>query len=248
MKIFLHIIIIGLSLYTFVAVADNKAIIAIDIGHTLKKSGATSARGIGEFHFNQSIAIKLQDQLKAHGYKNVLVINPEGKDIKLKERTAYAHQHNAELFVSIHHDSMQMKFLSKWKYKGKEYLHGEKFKGYSLFISQKTKHKKENTLLAHAIADSMLKSDFVPTLHHAMPIKGENRKLIDKTKGIYAFPELAVLRTSKIPAILVECGVIINKDEEVLLSKKEYQEKISESLAKGIIHYLETNLEKKKSQ
>lgn len=245
MKIFIQLLLICLPLYTPILMANNEAVIAIDIGHSVNKHGSTSARGVGEFYFNQSIANKLSAKLKEHGYKKTLIINPNGKDIKLKERTEYAAKHKADIFVSIHHDSMQMQFLKKWSYKGKEHLHGEKFKGYSLFISQKTNEKDENTLLAHAIADSMLNDNFVPTLHHAMPIKGENRKLVSKVKGIYEFPELAVLRRSKIPAILIECGVIVNKDEEILLSSDEYQEKISESLAKGIAGYLEEKVPKK---
>jgi N-acetylmuramoyl-L-alanine amidase len=239
MKLLLQSVVLYLSLYASVIMANTEAVIAIDIGHTLKRSGSTSARGVPEFQFNQSIALQLQKKLKEYGYKNTFVINKKGKNIKLKERTKYAHDNNADVFISIHHDSMQRQFLKQWKYRGKHYLHGEKFRGYSLFVSQKSKHKKANIILARSIADSMMKSNFVPTLHHAMPIKGEARKLIDKSKGIYDFPQLAVLRTSKVPAILVECGVIVNKDEELLLRKKEYQAKISESLAKGIIHYLE---------
>ncbi|CAA6816957.1 MAG: N-acetylmuramoyl-L-alanine amidase (EC [uncultured Thiotrichaceae bacterium] len=239
MKNFLLAITLAFSCYASTLMANNNAVIAIDIGHTLKNHGSTSARGVGEFHFNKTIATQLQAKLKEQGYPNTLLINPEGKKIRLKERTQFAHKHKADVFISIHHDSMQLQFLKRWRYQGKEYLHGERFKGYSLFISQQTQHKKENLQLANAIADSMLESRFVPTLHHAMPIKGENRKLLDKTKGIYAFPELAVLRTARMPAILVECGIIVNKDEEVLLSNKEYQKRISDAIAIGIMKFLE---------
>ena len=220
------------------AESQHTEIIAIDIGHSAKKSGASSARGVGEFQFNQKIAQKLNTQLQAYGFKNSFIINPEGKPIKLKQRTAIAHRNYADVFISIHHDSMQPQFLSPWTYKGKHYRHGEKFKGYSLFISQKTAKKKQNTRLAAAIADSLLQQHFSPSLHHAMPIKGENRRLINRKKGIYEFPELAVLRTAKIPAILVECGVIINKEEELLLSDDAYQQKIAQALADGIVTYL----------
>lgn len=218
--------------------ADKNSVIAIDIGHSAKKVGASSARGIGEFKFNQTIAQKLLTQLHTYGFKNSFIINPEGRAIKLKQRTAIAHKKQAEVFISIHHDSMQPQFLSKWIYEGKTYRHGEKFKGYSLFISPQTAHKKANQRLATHIADHLLDQQLRPSLHHAMPIKGENRHLIDRQRGIYAFPELAVLRTATMPAILVECGIIINKDEELLLSDGAYQQKIAKSLADGIVTYL----------
>lgn len=238
LNILLHSVLAGLILYSSSVYADTNAIIAIDIGHSAKKSGASSARGVGEFQFNQKIAQKLNTQLHSYGFKNSFIINPEGKSLKLKQRTEIAQRNYADLFVSIHHDSMQPQFLSTWTYQGKQYRHGEKFKGYSLFISQKTSHKKENKHLATRIADSLLSQQLRPSLHHAMPIKGENRRLIDRQRGIYAFPELAVLRTAKMPAILVECGVIINKDEEVLLSDDAYQQKIAKALADGIVEYL----------
>jgi len=238
--IFLLAISAFLSGYSSKLYADTHqtAIIAIDIGHSTKQSGASSARGVGEFQFNQAIAQKLNTQLHTYGFKNSFIINPKGKSIKLKQRTAIAARNYADLFVSIHHDSMQPQFLSQWTYEGKQYRHGEKFKGYSLFISQKTAHKKANTRLAYRIADSLLGQQFSPSVHHAMPIKGENRRLINRQRGIYAFPELALLRTAKMPAILVECGVIINKDEEVLLSNEAYQQKIAKTLADGIVAYL----------
>lgn len=238
MKILLPAFALSLYLFASTALANDDTVIAIDIGHTLKNHGSTSARGVGEFHFNQMIAMQLRAKLKEHGYPNTLLINPEGKEIALNDRTQFAHDHQADVFISIHHDSMQRQFLKTWNYNGKEYLHGDKFKGFSLFISQQTEHKDKNLLLAHAIGNSMLASELVPTLHHAMPIEGENRKLLDEDKGIYEFPELAVLRTAKMPAILVECGIIVNKDEELLLRNKDYQEKITAAIAKGIREYL----------
>ncbi|MCK5902857.1 MAG: N-acetylmuramoyl-L-alanine amidase [Cocleimonas sp.] len=240
MKIFLTCFLISLPFYATRIMANNKAVIAIDIGHTQQKSGATSARGVSEFQFNQVIARKLHSQLNAYGYNNSFIINPKGKNISLKNRNEQAHRRGATVFISIHHDSMQTKFLKEWEYKGNKYLHGEKFKGFSLFISQTTAQKKENLNLARAISNQMLRQGFTPTLHHAMPIKGENRTLLDKKRGIYEFSELAVLRRSIIPAVLVECGVIVNKDEERLLRNNQYQNKISQSLADGIIQYLKS--------
>jgi len=128
MKPYLLAIALSLSFFAQTLMANENAVIAIDIGHTLKNHGATSARGIGEFHFNQTIALKLQKQLKEQGYTNALIINPKGDNIKLKERTQFADDNNADVFISIHHDSAQEQFLKKWRYNGGEYLHGEKFK------------------------------------------------------------------------------------------------------------------------
>jgi hypothetical protein len=50
--------------------------------------------------------------------------------------------------------------------------------------------------------------------HHAEPIKGENRELVNPELGIYRFDDLIVLKSAAMPAALLECGVIVNRSEE----------------------------------
>jgi N-acetylmuramoyl-L-alanine amidase len=213
--------------------------IAIDIGHTRDNPGVTSARGREEFYFNKVIAEKLYDSLHKYGYTNAFIINPSGRDITLIERTDEARAANSELMISIHHDSMQPQFLHKWIYKREHLLYGNSFDGFSLFISQDINTKEDNLSLSMSIARKLLSYGLSPSLHHAIDTTGENRKLIDKKLGIYSFPELAILRRAVMPAILVECGVIVNKDEEILLSNEQYQDKIVKALTEGIISYLD---------
>ncbi len=46
-----------------------------------------------------------------------------------------------------------------------------------------------------------------------------------------------VLRTTKMPAVLVECGFLSNQGERWLLTTPEYQEKMAWAIAKGIENY-----------
>lgn len=48
-----------------------------------------------------------------------------------------------------------------------------------------------------------------------------------------------VLRTTEIPAVIVECGFLSNKEEEQKLNTEEYQEKIAWAIYVGIINYFE---------
>jgi N-acetylmuramoyl-L-alanine amidase len=83
----------------------------------------------------------------------------------------------------------------------------------------------------------MLKNQFTPTLHHAEYMKGENKALVDAEKGIYKYDGLVVLKNTSIPAALIECGIIVNRDEEIELGKPECQEKIVTSITEGIKRY-----------
>ena len=52
---------------------------------------------------------------------------------------------------------------------------------------------------------------------------------------------LQVLRDSKVPAILVECGFITNDKEEQKLLDDQYQNQLSEGIAQGVLTFLDEN-------
>ena len=56
--------------------------------------------------------------------------------------------------------------------------------------------------------------------------------------GTEARPELAVLRTSKMPAALVECGFMSTPAELEKLRSAAYQTKVAQGIADGILSYL----------
>ena len=51
-------------------------------------------------------------------------------------------------------------------------------------------------------------------------------------------PNLAVLRTSQMPAALVECGFMSTPEELALLVQPEYQAKLARGIADGVLAYL----------
>lgn len=57
--------------------------------------------------------------------------------------------------------------------------------------------------------------------------------------GIEERPSLAVLRTSLMPAALVECGFMSTEAELALLLQPEYQAKLARGIADGVLAYLE---------
>lgn len=205
--------------------------VAIDTGHSPTAQGATSSRGVEEFNFNQNMAKVLLNQLLKDG-TNAFLIDTANKS--LQQRTSPASLRDATLLISIHHDSVQPKYLSKWTYEGVEHSYSDRFHGYSLFVSTANPHPDESLDLAHDIGSSLLKAGFTPSLHHAEQIKGENRLLVDRKRGIYDYDDLIILKTAPIPAVLLECGVIVNRQEESRLSDPAYQQKLAQAVAAGI--------------
>jgi len=211
--------------------------IALDIGHSIKKPGAISARGRGEFFFNRDIARRLKKALEDRGYR-VILINESGRDISLSSRGRTAQAKGADLFISLHHDAVNNKYYRDWEYQGQRQRYSDKFRGYSIFVSKKNPEPEESRRLGGLIAASMKDAGFTPTLHHNEPIKGENRPLINRDTGLYEFSDLVVLKRNFMPAVLVECGVIVHREEELEMLKPEVQKQIVAAIVKAVQQYL----------
>ena len=217
--------------------SEVKPLVALDIGHTIRHPGADSARGVGEYHFNRRIVQALSESVKNSGKVDALIINPEGKPISLHERTRRAAKRSAVLFLSVHHDSVQRHYLKEWEVNGKTQRYSDKFKGFSIFFSRKNPKSAESLRFARFLGAAMVARGFSPTLHHAEQIPGEGRNLVDKDFGLYEFDDLVVLKTAAMPAVLLECGVIVNRSEEASLQTPEIQHRIADAAAEAIVKF-----------
>ena len=202
-------------------------VVAIDVGHTKTSPGAISVTGRPEYEFNREIASQLEQRLKETNRDGSATIKPfiisSEKPMALTTRTQIAANRNATLFVSIHHDSAQDQYLEELEVNGKEQRFTDAFSGYSIFVSRKNPRYEESLDLARRIGRGMKSANFPFARHHHERIAGENRPFADEDAGVYAFDDLVVLKTATMPAVLVECGVIVNPKEEQALLTKERQ-------------------------
>lgn len=222
-----------MALFSALALAQSAwaATIAIDVGHSLLKPGATSARGRVEFEFNRDLALQLAEALAERGHVAQL-INLHGELNGLAERPRLAR--NSALFVSLHHDSMQAHFLAPWDWDGQRQRYGDRYAGHSLFVSRETPRLAQSLACASSIGQELRAAGFVPTRHHAEAIPGENRPWADEENAVHYFDHLAVLRRATVPALLFEAGVIVNRQEELLLRNPIRQRRMADRIASGI--------------
>ncbi|QVN23843.1 N-acetylmuramoyl-L-alanine amidase [Burkholderia pyrrocinia] len=206
-----------------VALPCQSAYIVVDTGHTPQHPGATSATSRTEYSYNLELSTAIVRDLQAGGDK-VLRTSADGREIELTARSNVAPE--ADLFVSIHHDSIQQEWIDAGRRR--------EFRGYSIFVSARNPQYQRSLRCAEAIGERLKEAGEQPSLYHATPIRGENRPLIDARLGIHRFDDLVVLKTATIPAVLVEAGVIANPDEEVRLENRETVARISKAIADGI--------------
>ena len=91
---------------------------------------------------------------------------------------------------------------------------------------------------ARAIGEQLRKKGYVPSPHHVEPIRGENRPWAEPSNGVYYFDDLVVLKTATIPAVLLEAGIIVNRDDEIALAETKTRERISQAIGDGLARCL----------
>jgi N-acetylmuramoyl-L-alanine amidase len=212
------------------APAAFAASIAIDVGHYFEKPGVISARGITEFEYNQRLSRELAAALRKAGHRTLL-IGDDGLADNLGRRSPRAA--GMDLFISIHHDSVQPRFLSEWEHEGALLLYSDHFSGYSLFVSRLHAHTEASLECASAIGAAMRQAGFTPSRYHADPIVGESRPFADEGNGVHYFDNLAVLKTAGIPALLFEAGVLVNRDEELRMRDPAVRARIVKAIVEG---------------
>ncbi len=213
------------------AAAREPPLVAVDVGHFTAEPGATSARGRAELEFNRDLAQLVRAALEGHGVR-VRLVGYDGGMSVLSRRTAAAR--DADLLVSIHHDSVQPHFLEEWTYEGETRRFADAFAGYSLFVSRRNPGLVESLACASAIGAAMRGAGFAPSLYHADPIPGERKPFADRANGVHYYDNLVVLHTAAQPAVLFEAGVIVNRAEELRLRDPAVQSRIAAAVADGV--------------
>jgi N-acetylmuramoyl-L-alanine amidase len=221
-------------------------IIALDVGHVPKvpghecthfdpcESGAMSARGVPEYEFNLKLATTIKDELTRTGFllTHLMVPAPNSTLQMRVDRAAALH---ADFFISIHHDSVRSQFLKSWTFDGHKHWYFDDSRGFSLHISTKNVRYNESIILGRAIADQLIANGLhFSTAHDLTHSFGARKPYIDASRGIYRRDALHVLTHAKMPAVLLEGGTIINRDEELEVSTEAYQSKIATSIATAL--------------
>lgn len=210
--------------------------IVVDVGHTPESEGAISARNVAEFIFNRRLAQRIADKLKAEGFAETKLLVTEGKArASLVRRVAAANNMPADLFLSVHHDSVPDKLLEDWEFEGKKRHFSDRFSGYSVFVSRSNADFKTSLAFAELLAKEMKAQGLKYAEQYTQPIMGRYRHpLLNKETGVYSYDELIVLRKTKMAAVLLEAGSIINRDEELKMDSAERRDIISSGVAAAV--------------
>ncbi len=230
----------------YVDFAKTKLII-IDPGHGGKDTGAIGYKHRYEKYVVFHIASDLKKILMYRGYRVYMTRNSD-IFIPLRKRTQFANDKKADIFVSIHANSVPKRkrkyimgvesfFLSPARSKRAKRVAEAENKVEFADLSINTRNSVLTFLnRSKIIASQKLAIDVQQ--HILYDLTRKYKKVVDG--GVREAP-FWVLVGAQMPAILVETGYISNPFESNRLENKTYQRYIAQGIADGISAYFAKN-------
>ena len=220
-----------------VSACDRPAFrVVVDVGHTAESPGAISARGVYEYEFNLRLAKLIEQKLLHAGFAKTILLVTDGQARKsLFKRVARANAASADLFLSIHHDSVPDSFLEPWEYQGAEHHFSDRFKGHSIFFSIDNADPDGSLEFGRLLGEHLQSRGLQYTPHYIEKFMGHRQRLlVDAKVGVYRYDQLIVLKSTHMPAVLLEAGSIINRDEELTMSSPERQSLVAAAVGEAV--------------
>ena len=198
--------------------AKNERIIIIDAGHGGADGGAVASDGTIEKDLNLAVALCLNEELKALGYKTVMTrtedvstdTNDDAKFNKqedIKNRLSLMSRYKNSAFISIH--------MNKYS--------TSQPNGAQVFYAAV-----EGSEQLAGFIQSSIKTNLQQT----------NKRVIKPTdKNIY------LLRNAIVPAVIVECGFLSNQNDLNNLKSEDYRKKLALAIANGYEEFIKTEVE-----
>ena len=219
-------------------------IVVIDPGHGGKDPGAIGADSVFEKDVVLAIALKCRDYLETNSKIKVFLTRDSDVFIPLHDRTIFANDKKADLFVSIHANSSpknddvggyKMYFLSDAKSETDD--HFAKIENSAM----RFENSGANTDILQSVLLDMINNEFLKESQDlSVSIYSKFKKNIKDISPLHTGVGQAnfyVLNGAAMPAVLVETCFISNSKEEELLSSEKFQESVAKAIGDGIIEF-----------
>ncbi|TPJ58414.1 N-acetylmuramoyl-L-alanine amidase [Mesorhizobium sp. B2-6-1] len=214
--------------------------VVIDPGHGGVDGGAEGLNGTVEKNVTLAFAMELRDKLAAVGRYDVFMTRDTDEYLRLDDRVRIARQHEADLLISIHADTISLKGI----------------RGATVY----TVSDKASDPEAQALADRENLSDQFA----GMVIKDDNKEVTDilidlirrethtfsmsfahtlvgqlsTSVGLINNPQRSagfkVLKAPDVPSVLVELGYLSNAKDEAQLLDADWRGKAAQSITNAV--------------
>lgn len=222
----------------------RKPLIVIDAGHGGADPGAIGANKSFEKNVTLTAAKILKKKLQSTGRYNVHLTRDKDIYLKLYQRRNIARKKEADLFISLHADSIDkpnVRGASIYTLSNKASdaqtarLAARENQADAILGIDLSHEDKEvaDILIDLAMRDTMNQSKFFANTVVDHMQKSKIRTL----KRPHRYAGFAVLKSPDVPSVLFEMGFMSNRGEAKLLSSRAHQNRIAQALVDSIDSY-----------
>lgn len=213
--------------------------IVVDAGHGGHDPGAISRTGLREKSVTLDIARRLRELLTQEGF-HVVMSRDGDRFIPLSRRSEIANREGGDLFVSIHANASRVRSVSGFEV----YYLSEATDDHARALEAAENASLPSEIGKTASSDTeAIVWDLLYTEHRAESTKlassicqGLKRQLPSQNRGVKS-ARFAVLKGTRMPAILIEVGFLSNSQEEARLRDPSYRQRLAEGITAGILSF-----------
>lgn len=216
--------------------------IVIDAGHGGHDSGTLGPDGVEEKDIALDVALRLGHLLHQRLGANVFYTRTTDTFVPLEERTAIANREHADLFISIHANSSsdpQVRGVETYYLNFTASPDAVAVAARENAASNHSVYELSDLVRKIALSDKIdesrvLAQDVQQSLYSGL--EAGNTGL--KNRGVKQAP-FVVLIGAHMPSILAEISFLTNPQDAFDMSQPAYQERIAESLYRGVAQYVQ---------
>jgi N-acetylmuramoyl-L-alanine amidase len=230
------------------ATQGRDLIIAIDPGHGGTDPGASGRKGTREKDITLAISRKLKALIDAEPGMRAVLTRDADYFVPLRERIVLATKQKADLFVSVHADS----------------VHDRSVSGSSVYVLSSGRATNEaarmladrenaadlmggvsledkDSMLASVLLDLSQGASMSASIEAADKVLGQLDQIGNVLDRGVKQASLKVLTSPDMPSMLVETAFISNPREEAKLNDVRHQQKLAEAILAGVRRYFFDN-------
>ena len=219
---------------------DGRRLVVIDPGHGGIDPGAIGLKKTREKDVVLAYGLELKKVLEATGTIDVVMTRSDDRFLTLKERVRIAREHEADLFIAIHADTVR----------------GPEARGATIYTLSETASDAEAAALAH----KENRADIIAGVHleteneevtdilidlvqresktHALVFA---KKAVAEMKPVTAFTGkpmrsagFVVLKAPDVPSVLVELGYLSSRQDEKQLTSPAWRQGVAKAMGRAV--------------
>lgn len=219
---------------------DRKFTVVIDPGHGGIDGGAQGLHGIQEKTITLAFGLELRKKLQETGRFNVVMTRDSDQFLRLDERVQIGRQSEADLFISIHADTIRYHYIRgatvyTLSEKASDDIAADVAESENLSDSiAGIELPEESTEVADILMDLVRRETQTFSVRFARTLVGELSEQVELIKNPHRYAGFRVLTAQDMPSVLVEIGYLSNSKDEKLMRDPAWREKAAESIVSAV--------------